>query len=233
MQRSLSGEITTLPAMSIDDALLSQCAQLFSQHYGVWSSSATTPLVPQSRVRMNLVRMRTNLLFNDTCGVAVYRERGVVLGQAFFCTFAVPELGDVRWITQLVVSSEHRRRGIAEMILNAAMFRRNHLFAAGLVSSHPAAIRALEAAAGARVSSATNLSYAERIHSHCSVPYLQHALLVVSEQQCSVDTHFFVDHTEVLAILDKHRQQRPDQWVLGELREGWEYFAVAIINRLS
>ncbi len=56
-------------------------------------------------------------------------------------------LGLVSWITQLVVHSNHRRRGIATMLL--PMLRNGSGSSAfGLVSSHPAACIALSAIGG-------------------------------------------------------------------------------------
>ena len=126
------------------------------------------PLKPASRVKMSATRLRADLLFGESCAVVVYVEEGRLLGQAFFCAFTVPGMGPVRWITQLVVASQHRRRGIAELLLNSAMLRRSRLFAACMASSHPAAVRALEVAADARVRTAANIQYAQLIHSYSS-----------------------------------------------------------------
>ena len=52
-----------------------------------------------------------------------------------------PWLGTVCWITQLVVSSEHRQRGIATVLLG--LLKSHNHTAFGLVSSHPAACLAL------------------------------------------------------------------------------------------
>ena len=49
--------------------------------------------------------------------------------------------GIVGWITQLVVSSEYRRQGIATVLLHR--LRRDTHTAFGLLSSHPAACLAL------------------------------------------------------------------------------------------
>lgn len=228
-QRSPSFTISSISARSIDDALLSECAALFSAHYGVWSDAVERPLRAASRAKMNVAKMRENLLFDDTCGVVVYKRAGEELvGQAFYCTFTVPGIGDVRWVTQLVVSSQHRRHGIAETMLKCALlnYTDRQLFAAGLVSSHPAAVQALTRASRGVISVANNLKYVRLIHSACTVPYLRASRLEVDEGRCVVDTRFFVDHTEVLAIL---RQQRPNEWILGELPEGFEFFATAII----
>jgi GNAT superfamily N-acetyltransferase len=127
---------------------------------------------------MTAAKMRAELLFDESCGVVLYRKAGWLLGQAFFRTFTVPDGGPVRWITQLAVSTAHRRHGIATMMLNSALFRRNSLFAAALVSSHPAAVRALELVAGARVSTA-KISATRNVSIHaapcriCAAPSLR------------------------------------------------------------
>ena len=226
--RSPSYSISVVAARSISDATLTQCAELFSNNYGVWSEACEPPLRPGTRVKMSAARLRSMLLFDESCGVVLYKQSDddLLVGQAFYCTFSVPEHGDVRWITQLVVSDQHRRRGIAEVLLHNTIFKCNghSLFAAGLVSSHPAAVRALQRACGpTTINAHNNVLYARRIHTSCTVPYLRPCQLHVDESRCVVDTHFFVDHTEVLTIL-----RQTSQWVLGDLLEGHEFFAIAI-----
>ena len=217
-QPSPSYVISVYSHSRVDQSLLMQCAELFSSYYGVWSKSVQPPLRPASRVTMSAARMRASLLFDDTCGVVVYREAGhaALLGQAFHCTLTVPGVGDVLWITQLLVASQHRRRGIAERMLQRGKLEHNKqpLFTAGLASSNPAAVRALEAAARCRASAESNLRYAPLIHQNCTVPYVREGRLTVSETQCTVDTGFHVDHTELLMILHQLRHQRPGQWIL-------------------
>ncbi|PBK70129.1 hypothetical protein ARMSODRAFT_956185 [Armillaria solidipes] len=71
---------------------------------------------------------------------------GSLVGHAFATQWSYDN-GLVSWITQLVVHSNHRRRGIATMLLR--MLRNGSGSSAfGLVSSHPAACIALSAIGG-------------------------------------------------------------------------------------
>ena len=172
----------------------------------MWSAAVRAPLRPATRVKLSAAKLRSTLLSDDTCGVVLYEQPatgGGLVGQAFCCTFATPELGDVRCITQLVVAKRHRRQGIAETLLRVAMCRSNvhPLFAAALVSSNPFTIRALQRACGSAVSAHNNVWYARLIHSSCTVPYVRAARLDVDETRCVVDTLFQVDHIEVQAWL--------------------------------
>jgi len=67
-------------------------------------------------------------------------EGDLLVGHAFATTWDY-EGGTVCWVTQLVVSSDHRRRGIATVLLG--FLKTPNITAFGLVSSHPAACLAL------------------------------------------------------------------------------------------
>jgi len=68
-------------------------------------------------------------------------EGGNCLGTFINHHLTDPGSGTVCWITQLVVSSDHRQRGIATVLLGCLKGPNHTAF--GLVSSHPAACLAL------------------------------------------------------------------------------------------
>ncbi|OQV15967.1 hypothetical protein BV898_09888 [Hypsibius exemplaris] len=231
-------EYCLIEGPDISDALLEGCSQLFSQHYGVWSSAAATPThcggKAGSPVEMSAQQMRVQLLFDETCGVAVCLSNGLPVGQAFFCTFTLPALHDddgsrnVCWITQLVVHADRRRQGIAVKLLSLVVdSRARDCVAVGVASCNPTTVRAVERVAGGV--SEVDEGLVREVFSHCSVPHLKRATdLVVSECECAVNTNFFVDHLEGLFMLEKLKCQ----WVLGVVREGWEYLSIVRLSNL-
>lgn len=124
------------------------------------------------------------------------------------------------WITQLVVHSGHRGKGVAQRLCSLSW--EPHSDAWGLVSSHPYAIRALETATARFCDPALIKERASKLVSPCPVSYIQDAKLVYPEEGGTlINTEFFVDHDEVNDIAMK----MGDSWKLGNLHEGMEYFA--------
>lgn len=121
-------------------------------------------------------------------------------------------------------------------LLNTSLIDKKNLFAAGLVSSHPAAVRSLEYASGVYCWNDELKQHAHILLDSCTVPYLQSARsgLVVDDTKCYIDTQFFVDRAEVSEILEHESQNvDPDRpWAFGNiLPEGHEFFAFVVIPK--
>lgn len=221
--------------------VLSACAELFSTQYGIWSRRdehvsklQTFKLKPGTPVKMSAERLKS-LLFDDHCAVVVARVGERIVGHAFFTTFPSPA-GLVRWITQLVVHEEMRGKRIATLLLMHVLGG-DKPYAMALVSSHPAAVRALEGATFVRCTPAVNQRIAAGVLQACTVPYLKGNLASLSANCCLVDTAFFVDHANVLELLAKERKNNADDpdraWQLGELPEGHEFLALVELRKAS
>lgn len=209
-------EYTTLPASKVTVPQLEACATLFSEHYGVWGPAAKTP---GDRVRLSPARLKVQCLFNESCTLTTATDNGKLLGHVFSTKFQYH--GDVvSWITQLVVHSDYRNKGIASTLCRMAWNIQTE-FACGLVTSHPHAVRALERATQKRCDPALIQPHAESLIGACGIPYLAGCRLPRPEESCAVNTGFFVDHTEVNLLLANTRG-----WRLGSLQDGEEFFAV-------
>lgn len=103
---------------------VTQCAQLFSKHYGIWGDYEYTRKHPYlsskigGRVTMSPTKLQQELIFDSQhCHVVLAHKEGELIGQAFFKQFEVEGTeGDRQaccWITQLVVASSYRHQGIA------------------------------------------------------------------------------------------------------------------------
>jgi hypothetical protein len=258
----------TEPNSSARSSLLSSCAGLFSSHYGCWSTDPANEaklkqfrLKSGTRVKMTPERLANDLLFDCSCDAALIHHfpSGELVGHAFFCTFEVSDLRDstsnlysnlnlpylTRWITQLVIHSDHRGKKLSVFLLSQALFDRptTRFSSVGLVSSHPAAIRALESATNMRCSIRNgNFQLIPKVLKSVSVPYLSHqsdsfsSFLTLSHSSeessdtCWLDTQFFVDHSEVLHILKQECSNNGNDpnrsWALGSpLPEGSEFVA--------
>jgi GNAT superfamily N-acetyltransferase len=158
--------------------------------------------------------------------VAIDEDANVLAGHAFARRFPVTEglRGNALWITQLVVESTYRNRGIGAHLISTALDSRD--VCVGLVTSHPYAVRALEKACRRAVSIEFAAFYGQYILDSSGVTYLGGRTAVVADGCCKINTGFFVDHTEVNTILAGLIEKPISGWCLGTIEDGEEFLAV-------
>ena len=208
----------------VSEALIKECAQLFSNSYGFWNEQGCKP---GGSVQLSTHRLKAQCLFDpDTCRLAVARHTsGELAGQAFYCNFLYKPSGRrVVWVTQLVVGSKYRGCHLSTTMLVQPCANKN-IFACGLVSSHPYAVKALESATKTICDHSLTLLHAESIVKASKVSYIQDKPLVVSMadtlRQSVMVTDFQVCHEEA----DAKRYALAD-WQLGPLESGEEFLAL-------
>ncbi|CAF1196336.1 unnamed protein product [Adineta steineri] len=239
---------TCIPYSFLTDQILEKCSTLFNNNYGIWANDAplhsNNALKAGSRVKLGIKRLRELLLFNDHCFLVVAEIRSSdndqfeLIGHAF-CTYAKydPLNGNAVWITQLVVDSSYRRRGVAGTLLSMATNNVEDVVIAGLVSSHPYAVMSLcNACNRIPINLKFIADHAENVIRVCNIPYVSHTQIVgsifdkqpplavdIDQQPISlVNTDFFVDHKELLVILENISKK----WLLGPLLDGHEFLIV-------
>lgn len=160
------------------------------------------------------------------------------------------------WVTQLVVHSDFRERGLAAYLLN--LLRQDGDVIFGLMSSHPAACLAAAKAFGGQsqiilqccdldadisigcinmVALPFMQDNAEAIMKCSPIGYVRDAELRGSLYDCkdksgaisSVNTEFHVDHAQALEALAWVRERR--EWPLGGLLEGHEFLLILEVRR--
>ena len=214
---------------------VAQCASLFSSYYGVRGSKGPRPGHP---VSLTTGRLLESFLYDDQCGVVLCKEGigpngGVLLGHALFRRFWADVTvhgtklnGPSVWVTQLVVEEAARSKRLATTMLLQLCTR--DLVAMGLLSCHPHAVRALSRACARPCVRAWIAEAAPALVKSAGVPYFQAGAIRYENGQCMADTGFFVDHTEVNAILNKEGEP---QFELGSrLEDGHEFIAIAFPN---
>ena len=217
------------PCSSIDDATLEGCAALFSQHY-----TAEPAARRGQRVKMSAARLKQQCLFDDHCGVSLAIDEGKSIGHCFFRCFSMTGLGDVCWVTQLVVHSDYRRQHIATRLIRQSL--PIDCVGACLASSHPAAVKALEHATQADCLIGDDLlSIGRAVIEAACIPYVRPEMLALgpaSSGNHHLRTGFPVDHVEVNQIVEAELAE--GRWRLGGLAESDEFFAlVRLIPRPS
>ncbi|KAK3059661.1 hypothetical protein LTS18_010329 [Coniosporium uncinatum] len=240
----------------ISDAVVQQASELFSEHYGVWSKQAPGKMGGRvragARVRLSPTLLRTECLPHPSPGVLKTTLFRAVLPNnqpiAHLCATSwhatlpcacagsdPPRPFRVCWVTQLVVHSAYRRRGIASSLLGRLRadvevqdadsgYGKPRLY--GILSSHPASVMAFARVFGQGIEGVDGgrLESGEWIMCESPVRYVREGWRKVRAGVGSVDTGFWVDHAEVEKVLGEVRRERG--WPLGELVEGCEFLLI-------
>ncbi|KAL1962421.1 hypothetical protein VTN77DRAFT_9692 [Rasamsonia byssochlamydoides] len=228
----------------VTDSMLQEAARLFSENYGVWGREAASVVGAFAKegnhVKISKDRLRAQYLpENAVCSYVRVIVDGHLAGNAFACRWKY-ENRTVCWITQLVVHRNYRERGLAVGLLNELKESEDDVY--GLMSSHPAACIAAARVFGNTIN-AVRLDFikehAEGIMKSSPISYVRaarpHGSLFNSGNTdgavSSVDTNFFIDHTEPLEALASVRETM--DWPLGELLDGHEYLIVFEVRHRS
>jgi len=221
---------------------MNSCASLFSDNYGIWSPHVPHKNLKGKRVKMSGSHLRAQCVSSpsQTVLVTCFKQNQLV-GHAFASVWNT-SIGTVGWVSQLVVDMDVRRRCIATQLLQT--LKTDELFAnvtaIGLASSHPASCSALAKYANVKIDN-VDLSFchenAKLIFEASPVDYVRAMQPRGSlfEKDCtsgaisSVNTEFYVDHDEPLAVLQTFKAS--GKWSLGELLEGHEFLIIVPVSR--
>ena len=198
-----------------------EMAEFYSRHYGWWGKESVRE---GQRVKSTPARVQ-ELLKSADSRIALARFNNELVGYAIALQTKVPYYGMVSWVTQFVVHEDHRRKNVGKRLLFTIWGFSDHK-AWGLVSANPYAVRALEKATRRRASPTrikrnqdTLLRFGIK-----EIPYIKEsAELRLTTTESRINTAFFLDHSELPEMLS--RASKEQQWTLGGLPEGWEWFA--------
>ena len=205
----------------VPESILKECSDLFSEHYGIWSDVVGERA--GKRVRFSQDQMR-ELLSGKDARLAVAWSEGTLVGYAASVQPSLPSGGVMSWVTQLVVHSNYRERGIAKRLLFSIWGFSDH-FAWGLVTSSPYTVRALEKATRRRVSpNRIQEGLKMLLSGSTQIPYILPSQETICDGKTAcINTAFRVDHSEVPEMIRK--VSTDSSWNLGGLAEGWEWLA--------
>ncbi|POS75360.1 hypothetical protein DHEL01_v206246 [Diaporthe helianthi] len=185
--------VTAFKGEEVTAAMLKDAAKLFSENYGTWGNEGFGKPGKSLRFR--------------ACN-------------AFACRWEYSGQ-QVCWVTQLVVHSDYRERRLATLLLSYLIDNDDDIF--GIMSSHPAACKALAKAVGDHavgLIAASPVSYVKDAKVCGSLFEARDTTGMVS----GVDSNFYVDHTEPLEALAWF--QGNGGWPLGDLCDGHEFLLV-------
>jgi len=185
---------------------------------------------------MSADRLRRDHVDIDGARIVYASDNGQVVGHAFGVIFnakltnphtSQPEEQSVGWLTQLVVHTAYRHRGIASTLCHTFWSPEQSVW--GLVTSHPHAVRALERARHVRCDPKRIAINATELVEQTPVPYVNGREHVCNDTQVVINTDFDVDHSDIQRILGEFGSQ----WRLGELKDGWEFLAFVFMDQIT
>ena len=210
-------------ALKLTDKEFDECAQLFSNSYGKYNDAS--PIRPGQQVRMGkdffVRRFR-----KDNVYIATARYRSKLIGQAVYIRKKYEDVGTMTWIMQLVVDADYRENGIGSTLLHSIWGFSND-FAWGLATANPCTVKALESATFRKcnpVDIKQNLKYIKRLADDIS--FVKEDGFEITEEQSIVNTEFFIDNSEY-----SNPEVAFDNWMLGELKPGYEWLAFTFRNQ--
>nr|VFJ93129.1 MAG: Acetyltransferase (GNAT) family protein [Candidatus Kentron sp. LFY] len=231
-----------LPAafVRVNKEILKECEDLYSNHYGHWSRNAPHAAKAGQRIKLSADKIRDCWLENNNANLYTARLKGKLIGYAIAIrpkyhdkTYRVgkdKKYGVFSWVTQLVVHEDYRKQGIAKQLLFSIWALSND-FAWGLLTANPYAIRALEKATRRRCSPERIARNQRKLFNiacenlgDCYGIDKESPPIVVDKTGSKIDTRFFVDHSQIPEMV-RRALSNGTPWVLGDLEEGWEWFA--------
>ncbi|KAI1773744.1 hypothetical protein F4818DRAFT_452772 [Hypoxylon cercidicola] len=217
-------QITCFERDEVTDDMLVEAFKLFNENCGVWGQARRSRRNGPSRLRAQFLPEGSRSFY-----VRVTVDY-ILAGHAFACRW-YPYCYQVCWITQLVVHRYYQGQGLATKLLSALPRRDDNAF--GIVSSHPAACKALARACGDFRFPHFNICFARNnaadFIAASPIGYIKDARLRgslfdpedVTGLTCGVDSNFFVDHAEPFAVLAQIELH--EEWPLGYFPDGHEF----------
>ncbi len=204
------------PTAELTDLELTQCSELFSKDYGVYSFED-----PKGRsgkqVKMSPEYYKRYYI-KDNHRVALAKHENKIIAQAFYIREKLKD-GVVTWVLQLVVDKEWRKCGIGSKLLHS-IWGFSSDYAWGLATANPFTVKTLETATLRRVNPSNIIEHIELIEKMCnSIHFIRGFEL--NECKSVVDTQFYVDHSEIEQSLNAYGKD----WILGDLSPGYEWLA--------
>lgn len=218
-----------LESLLENPSLSSEMSELYSNHYGTWGKTSENA---GERIKLSSIKIE-KWLQNDNSYVATARnEKDNLIGYAIAIKKSKNKTNNdhiISWITQLIVHSDYRHQKIGKTLL-FSFWGFSDDYAWGIMSSNPYAIRALEKATIRRVKPSLVKEKAKVLKNFGihNIHFLDdNTEFVIDSQTSKVNTHFPSDISRIDEKLDNVTKDGVP-WLLGNIEEGWEWFAFTI-----
>lgn len=211
-------------AHELSEKELQECSELYSNNYGFYSEHS--PKNPGKRIKLSVSYYKNNLCNNDNYRVSLAYKDKKLVGMAFYTRKTNKKKQTTNLIIQLVVDKNARREKIASRLMQS-IWGFTDDYAWGIVTPNPCTVKTLESVTYRKCKPAfikENLSSLDEILD--TVHFLPKEKIKISEDYSFVNTEFYVDRKDC-----NISQIYGNEWELGELEDGYEWFAFTFKNQ--
>ena len=209
-------EYSTKSTVDLTEKEIEECSELFSMFYGKYS--AESDFKPGERVKLGPAYYVRNYRKKDFY-VAMARNDGKLVGQAFYIRKKYENYGMMTWVLQLVVNKEYRKRGIASTLLRS-IWGFSDDYAWGLATANPCTVKTLESATFRKCNPQVIKKHLRSVKMiGDDTTFVKSTEYYVTDTSSQVNTRFFVDNSEY--EIDDNTCDK----YLGELKNGYEWLA--------
>lgn len=209
---------TTCKCADLEDKVLKQCSDLFSNHYGHYTGKDKVHAKGQ-RIRLGIKYYMGIRTTPDMYVSLCYADKELI-GQAFFLKKEVPDGNICTWVTQLVVNKYYRGKGVATRLLHSAWGFSDY-FAWGLATANALTVKVLENVTWRKVDPvaiAQNIDVISKLCDH--IPFARAKEWNISNGKSQIFTNFFPEQEKTNTSIGKIYIDK-----LGKLQDGYEWLA--------
>lgn len=211
-------EYYTKQCANLEDKVLKQCSDLFSNHYGVYSGKDGKHTKGQ-QIKLG-IRYYQHIKENPNMYVSLCYKGDELIGQAFFLKKEISTGEKCTWVTQLLVHRYYRGKGIATKLLHSAWGFSDY-FAWGLATANAVTIKTLESVTWREVSPLIIEENIDVISQLCNdIPFAKEKLWRVESHHSQIFTNFFPEQEKASTELGEVYVEK-----VGKLEDGYEWLA--------
>lgn len=209
----------------LTDDELKACAELFSNHYGTYSSEG----IPEDnyafgkegkQIRFSAKKYKIDY-WDDNYYISMAHYKEQLIAHAIYFRKHIAGEGYMSWIVQLVVHSGFTNCGIASRLLHSAWGFSSDV-AWGLATSNPLTVKTLESATFRSADPKMMEKHRDKIEKIAKyIPFAKDAKITITDDTAIIDTGFYVSHDK----LEENKKKYKSEWKLGDLPEGHEWLA--------
>ena len=210
----------TISCASLNEQQIQDCSDLYSSDYGTWSGINNS--VKKGRKIKLAPQWYSNLKSQKDMNVSLCYDGEKLIGHAFFLNKKLDDGKKCIWVTQLVVRSHYRNRGIAKKLLRSAWGMSDY-FAWGLATTNAVTIKTLESVTWRAVDPAEISRHLDVIRDLCDdVEFAKGKVIKVEKGKSQIFTNFYPNFQK----LDP-KDHLEDVYVakLGKIEDGCEWLA--------
>ncbi len=210
----------TISCASLNEQQIQDCSDLYSSDYGTWSGIDNS-VKKGKKIKLG-PQWYSNLKSQKDMNVSLCYDGDKLIGHAFFLNKKLDDGKKCIWVTQLVVRSHYRNRGIAKKLLRSAWGMSDY-FAWGLATTNAVTIKTLESVTWRAVDPMEIGRHLDIIRDLCDdVEFAKDKVIKVEKGKSQIFTNFFPNFQK----LDP-KDNLEDVYVakLGKIEDGCEWLA--------